>query len=466
MITGLRPFGKLANRTILLVMLVAFVLVGYADLVLSVDRTIPLSPGVLWFVLLGYGMHIIGGLLNRSWRELPATTRERRAAAWLLVGVLPLLMAVVVTLADAAIAAVVGHHDLAGRSVALFALQALVVQAYAWVAVGYGNWPGTVDHYWQVSQRQARDWMMIGVMFAIMIAVARWGHLLTALGAGAWPAVVIAVMLCVLLLPVAQRIIRLDRPIAASGVMDTLAARVDWLPTIRWSGWRGHFGRTTVRTLVIWALAMIYGSVILGFGREHHAVNTASDAYMRGFAMGATFGSTAALWLTPAFAGTLITVMSQQYLLRARRMLLSLPRGELLVLVTPTYTLAISFAATLVVVSPWLGGARYLPLQLIGCGAAALAVVQLLLALNLVVVSYAGLLGNALVFMLLGGIVGGVAGVVDVFQLLARIEFWIALTLGALVLAAAATWLAHWQLATRRNPYRPWPGAGGGWRGA
>ena len=81
LITGLRPFGRVGNTVANLLILAAFVLIGFGDLVVVSEPDMPISPGTLWFVLLVYGLHVAGGLLNRGWRELPVTTRERRAAA-------------------------------------------------------------------------------------------------------------------------------------------------------------------------------------------------------------------------------------------------------------------------------------------------------------------------------------------------------------------------------------------------
>jgi|GEM_PF-2594727 len=471
LITGLRPFGRVGNTVANLVILAAFVLVGFADLVVASEPDMPLSPGTLWFVLLVYGLHVSGGLLNRGWRELPVTTRERRAAAWLMVSGVPLLLAVVVGLADLALASLTRHGGMAGPSVALFALRALVIESYALAAIVLGNWPGTMDHYWQVTQRQARDWLMIGVMFAIMVAVARFGSALAALGGNSWPVALATVVATALLLPLAQRVIRLDRPNTAAGLLGGWADRAGGLPTIRWSGWRGHFGRTTVRVLVIWALAMAYGAAVLAFAQMHQSHLTASAAYKAGFALGATFGASSALWLVPAVVGGMIAAISQQYLLRARVMLLSLPGGDRLVLITPAYSLAVAFAATLLVVSPWLGKDQHLALHLVTGAAVALAAVQGLLALNLGVVSYAGLLRNGAIFAPIGGVVGFAGALVEDgkaawLTIFAQTWFWLALIAAALLLAVVATGLCRWQLSAGRKPYRPWPGAGGGWRGA
>jgi hypothetical protein len=472
MITGLRPFGRLGNAVVNLTIFAAFVLVGFADLLVSAnERDLPFAPGLTWFALLGYGLHIGGGLLNRGWRELPVTTRERRAAAWLLISGVPLLLALAVSAASLVIAVLSHHAGLAGPSLGVFTLRALVVESYALVAITLGNWPGTMDHYWQITQRQARDWLMVGTMIAIMIAATSYGNAVIKMGWTAWPLTLVVVVATGMLLPLAQRVIRLDRPVAPSGLIGTLADRTGWLPIIRWSGWRGHFGRITLRTLVIWTLAMAYFGAVVAFVGAHHARSAASSAYNRGFAIGATFGASSALWVMPAVVGGFIAMISQQYMLRGRLMLLSLPGGDRLVLATPAYSLAIAFAATLLIESPWLGREHDLVLHLIAAAAVALAAVQGLLALNLGVVSYAGLMRNALVFAPIGGLVGFIAamaqdGKVAWLQVFAQAWFWPALTVGALVCAAGATWLCRWQLDAGRNPYRPWPGAGGGWRGA
>jgi hypothetical protein len=146
-------------------------------------------------------------------------------------------------------------------------------------------------------------------------------------------------------------------------------------------------------------------------------------------------------------------------------MLLTLPRGDWLVLVTPGFNAALAFAATLVLVWPYTTGEADLGLKLLVGALFALAFTHVALALNLGVTSYAALLRNGLVVGIAVGGIGASSAFLSLWQRHGTLSLVMLGVASLIVLIAAQSW-CRWQLRRSRGPYRPWPGGADIWRAA
>lgn len=455
--------GDVALMVLLLVFLTLYGLIGMDE----GHKGHHLSGlGMIWFVLLSYILHVGAGLANRTWRVLPVSLRERRAAAWVLVAVLPLLLDLLATLGGAVVIGLIERdHGVAQRALGLFGMRGLAMESYAALAICLGNWPASAAHLSQLDRRQPRDWLMLGVLGLIGVALAIGTDSVMALPGAAPVTSGLAIALCAGLLPVALRMARLDQQPQASGAFDGLAESVTRRYGLRFAGWPGHFARQALRTAGIWVAMAAFVGVFLWLLPAPAATDTADAAFRAGMRAGATLGTASAEWIMPAMAATLIAIMTQQYLFRARLLLLALPRGDVLVMITPLFNASLAFVATLALVWPVViatpGWGEKLGVSLLY----ALAMVHLALALNLRSTSYAHVMANALVL----GVAGGGAGFVGAMAANEpqRVDACLPIVgaMSLVVLVASLVW-CRWQLRHGRSLYRPWPGSAGTWRAA
>jgi hypothetical protein len=422
--------------------------------------------GMIWFVLLSYIFHIGTGLANRAWRVLPVSLRERRAAAWVLVAVLPLVLDLVATLGGAvAIAALEGDHAVAQRALALFGLRGMAMESYAALAICLGNWPASAAYLSQLDRRQPRDWLMLIIAGLLCVALAVGADPIMARPALAPFTSAMAIALCAVLLPISLRLVRLDAQVQPKGAFDGVAETITRRYGLRFAGWPGHFARQALRTAAIWIGMVAFFGVIVWLLPAPASTDTPDAAFRAGMRAGATLGTASAEWIMPAMAAALIAIMTQQYLFRARLMLLTLPRGGLLVMITPLFNASLAWVATLALVWPALIATPGWVEKLVASLLYALAMVHLALALNLRATSYAHVMVNSLVL----GVTGGGAGFVGAMAAHEpqRIEAYLPMigAMSLVVLAGSLVW-CHWQLRHGRSLYRPWPGSAGTWRAA
>jgi hypothetical protein len=178
-----------------------------------------------------------------------------------------------------------------------------------------------------------------------------------------------------------------------------------------------------------------------------------------------SFGMASLVWMIPAMAGALMATMTQQYLLRSRLLLLSLPHGARLIMITPLFNAMLVFVATLGLTWPEISAEPGLGTKLAISGCYGLAMVYTGLACNLGATTYARVLANSLVISLT--LIGAAAmgALASRAPDTARVLLVPIGAVSLVVLAAALVW-CRWQLRHSRALYRPWPGAASGWRAA
>ena len=322
------------------------------------------SLGMIWFVLTAHYLHVTTGLCNKGWRILPVATRERRAAAWMLVSLLPLLLALMSTLVDMGLGAFVGEHDMAVRGLIQFGLRGVSVEAYALIAIVFGTWPESAAGLWQMDRRQPRDWLMYGAMGLIFIAMVMFGDRLAALP-GAGPIVAgLACGLCAVLLPLTLRVIRLDFASLQTGLLDGLSDAVQRRFGLRLSGWSGHFVRELRRTAMFWAWMALVVTITSRLLPAQGGLGTRDAAFREGLRQGMSLGMASLVCVIPAMTAAIIATATQQYFLRSRLLLLSLPQGDRLILITPLFNAMLVFVATLALIGSQLAGEPSLGLKL------------------------------------------------------------------------------------------------------
>jgi hypothetical protein len=178
-----------------------------------------------------------------------------------------------------------------------------------------------------------------------------------------------------------------------------------------------------------------------------------------------SFGMASLVWMIPAMAAALIAISTQQYLLRSRLLLLSLPHGARLIMITPLFNAMLVFVATLGLTWPEISAEPGLGTKLAISGCYGLAMVYTGLACNLGATTYARVLANSLVISLT--LIGAAAmgALASRAPDTARVLLVPIGAVSLVVLAAALVW-CRWQLRHSRALYRPWPGAASGWRAA
>ena len=462
---ALGRIGGIGNPAILVLMVVWLALVGFIGLTSQAKLGHANGLGVIWFVLTAYYLHFATGLCNRGWRMLAATAHERRAAAWMLVSLLPLLVALASTLLDIGLAAFVGESDVARRGLIQFALRGLAMQGYAAMAICFGNWPDTAVAQWQVDRRQPRDWLMYGVMGLITVGMIVYGDRFAALPGAGPTGAILAVGLCALLLPVALRVARLDQQQSSGGTLDGLSDAAQSVFGMRLSGWSGHFVREARRTALLWAW---FAVITLGMSRlvpGPGGLDPHDAAFREGMRQGMTFGMASLVWATPAMAAALLANLTQQYLFRARLLLLSLPHGDRLILLTPLFNAALVFVATFALIRPQIMAEPIWAVKVAASVLYGLAMIYTGFACNLGATTYARVLTNSLVISLPLIGIGAFGAMSKLDPALARSTLVPISGVSLIVLVMALVW-CRWQLRSTRAPYRPWPGAAGGWRTA
>ena len=464
LVGALGPTAGKANPVILGLIVAWLTLIGFIGLMSRAKLGDTAGFAMMWFVMTVYCLHFATGLFNKGWRILPASLRELRAAAWIIVSLLPLVITTLSTLVDIGLAGFVGEHDLARRGLAQFGLRALAMESYALIAICFGNWPGSAATLWWIERRTWRDWMMfLGIL--VIVAGVVLGAGFAQQGAAGWICSAVAVALCVALLPVALRVLRLDQPQSAAGAFDALSDSVQRRFGLKLSGWTGHFVREARRTALFWAwmaLALWGTSRLLP---PAGGLDSRDAAFREGLRQGMSFGMASLVWMIPAMAGALMATMTQQYLLRSRLLLLSLPHGARLIMITPLFNAMLVFVATLGLTWPEISAEPGLGTKLAISGCYGLAMVYTGLACNLGATTYARVLANSLVISL--PLIGAAAmgALASRAPDTARVLLVPIGAVSLVVLAAALVW-CRWQLRHSRALYRPWPGAASGWRTA
>lgn len=224
-------------------------------------------------------------------------------------------------------------------------------------------------------------------------------------------------------------------------------------------GLKGHFIIEPLRVLAVGAGVTLMGAIMV----KAFPLLVEYDGAEGGFSTmieSAVVGS----WVGPAFISMFAVIVNQQISLTRRRVMLSLPRGKLLLLVTP----AINAVLLYVLVTGLFWGGQTSALGWFGLFATGLLVALSLIYLNLAFMLRATnmpelMLGSLvislpIVFSVLAIIIMEINGVTEVSY-----RGWIAL-IAATILAGSLAWCLH-QLKHSRRPYRPWPVGQARWRG-
>jgi hypothetical protein len=220
-----------------------------------------------WAPLAGFQMTAIGifllygntGSANAGWRYLPVTSRDRRAAAWLTVAVLPLALVAVTAAVSLGLASLRfgdGHRVDAWLALAMFGVEGVLAQIMALVLLVFANWPISMQRYWQPGQRALRDWLVYIPSVTIMLGGMLKGGELIHMPGIAVPAAMAALLLCGLGLGAALHMIRLDTSqVDQDGLGDT------WVPDLHLTGVSGHLIGQGMRVAGITALLLALGQI-------------------------------------------------------------------------------------------------------------------------------------------------------------------------------------------------------------
>lgn len=408
--------------------------------------------------LFTYLLYMLTGPINNNWRALPVTAIERRTAVWVHISLLPMMLALLSTLFAVLMSEFVLHAPLFQVAFAIFGVQAVLLQVFALSIVLLANWPDSMSWFWTMGHRQLRDWVVALLFIVAMFVGSLHGSALVALPGIGLPATALAILLCAALLPITRRYARLD--VAQSGSQFTLPELFTG-PVLR--GWGGHFLRQAGFTTAIilgGALPITVASLFIpsSVGNRHNLGSSMS-----------LFDNGPVLALIPAMVGVFVANIGLQYQMRQRRLLLSLPRGGLLLMITPAFNAFLGMFWAVLLLWPiahnhtalW----YYAPMSV----AAGVAMIYFGLALNLRATRYIDLLVGSLAAALPSGMIGGLIGVGvgegrKHHDLIAPHVTLITVASSVTALGAIAT--CRWLIQRSRKPYRPWPLTPSRWRGA
>jgi len=431
--------------------------IGAASFSSKANDHVPLVSAEL-LPLFTYLLYMLTGPINNNWRALPVTATERRTAAWVHVSLVPMLLGLLSTIFTVLMGELVLHIPLLRLAPAIFGVQAVLLQLFALSIVLLANWPDSMAWFWTVSHRQLRDWLVAFLFTVTMLIGLLDGGALVAIPGIGLPATALAILLCAALLPITRRYARLD--LAQSETQFALPALFTG-PVLR--GWSGHFlwqaGFTTAITLG-GALLIVVALQIIPSPLVQH--QRAGDGL-------AILNNGPALALIPVMVGVFVANICLQYQMRQRRLLLSLPRGGLLLMITPVFTALVGIFWTvmlMLLLIPVHAAWWHYALPSIAAG---VAMVYLALALNLRATRYADLLLASLAAGLPSGIIGVLIG--SSFDDGPKHHDFVTphiplITIIACIAALLAIALCRWLIRTSRKPYRPWPLTQSRWRGA
>ena len=228
------------------------------------------------------------GIANAGWLYLPVSDRERRAAAWLIVSVVPLLFVLASCLLAAAAIGIAGRPVDLDSGLSLFGFHGLVAQAMALAAILFGTWPQTLAGFNSLSQRKPNDWVMASSMVGLFVTAAFFGGRFAANGGMGAPLAFAALAASAILLPLTLRFARLEPKAGAEA-----SAKLAWYERRRFSGYRGFFaleaGRSVGFTLLMLA-SVLFMSWMLPF------TTFADNNDDNGLPMAAAFSSS---WIGP-----------------------------------------------------------------------------------------------------------------------------------------------------------------------
>jgi hypothetical protein len=412
-----------------------------------------------WAPLAGFQMTAIGifllygntGSANAGWRYLPVTSRDRRAAAWLTVAVLPLALVAVTAAVSLGLASLRfgdGHRVDAWLALAMFGVEGVLAQIMALVLLVFANWPISMQRYWQPGQRALRDWLVYIPSVTIMLGGMLKGGELIHMPGIAVPAAMAALLLCGLGLGAALHMIRLDTSqVDQDGLGDT------WVPDLHLTGVSGHLIGQGMRVAGITALLLALGQI---FDLAIPAIVPLRPDMAQGLRAGI------GIWNHPAPLALIMVMINLQSMLRQRRLILSLPHGRALMLLHPLFVATLAFAMACVV--HWRDVSAHMQISAIAF-VFVLALAYVYLALNL--------RATRMIEIMLSGMIAGIPVGFVVFLAIDTAskgtfgQIWgptIALA-SLCVLALALAACVH-GVNTSRRPYRPWPVAVNRWRGA
>ncbi|HEY6813998.1 MAG TPA: hypothetical protein VI168_00530 [Croceibacterium sp.] len=443
---GALRLGSVGTELALLLGLVAFLALNNAAALGSGSKP-ALSHGGLLLAMLTYLLFAWTGPANAGWHRLPVSRDERGAAAWLLVGVIPLLLDLVSCLL-AALLLRIGDRSLdANHLLTLFGLQGLLTQGMAGATIVFGQWPQTRSRFLTVSGRKPAGWLMVCMIGILLIGGALVaGSVEAPEGLGVF-ATLATLAVGAALLPLSTRFARLDPPLA--GDRTELHA---WHERLRLSGWSGHFSRETTRSLAVAGFVVISGLIVLElmpFAEVGHRPGAVPPPPLR--------SAFAQAWAGPALTGAFAAAASSLLLMRQRRTVLCLPGGELLVLLTPAYCALLGFLPVAFALTPVEVAAPSMWLGQVATGAlVALALAYALLAGMLRSTTTAQVLLTGIAVTMAGSLLGAVAliaatlpGGTD------TVTPWVASASAlALIVGFGACVL---QLRRSRGPYQLWP---------
>jgi len=409
--------------------------------------------GVEFLCFLTMFTYMMSGPANNGWRFLPVTSADRRAAAWINVSLLPLVVALVSSVAGG------------GLALAIFGVVGLLVQVLATTCILVGSWPDNFGWWMQAGQRGPREWA-ISVMFgACMLGGMLGGGRLIAIPGIGLPSALLAVGLCAVNYGLAQRFARLDGTTGAR-VPDRRSPAYLRLPVLHLRGWSGHFIGQAARTALI---IMAGGLWLYLMGRFLPAVaphGNGDGDFNKGLRVGMSFGITsAAPQFVPAGAACFAAMIMTQYLLRSRRLLLTLPQGKLLVLVTPAFNAGLSFALVAGLMAHSITAQPGWPVHLAVSGLCALAFIYAFYVLQLRVTRVFDIMLNALAVGFPIGVIGYFVGAEMAHPHSLSINPAL-VSLAAVIVLALSLYACVWLLRFSRKPYRPWPLVQSRWRGA
>lgn len=437
--------GSLWKELLTLLVLLAFLMLGNLLALGSGTRALVSNSGLL-LVMLTYALFAWTGSANAFWRRLPVSRGTRQTAAWIVVSAVPLLANLVSCLLSAAVLDLAGHAVDLDHLLALIGFQGLLAQGMALVAVLIGDWPGDLGRFMVVSERKRSDWLMVSIMMMLVIGGGFFGSQIAAPRGLGLVASVSAFSLSAALLPLGRRFARLD-----PAHTEARPVRPAWYERLRLSGWSGHFVLETARSLAAGG-ALVIGLVVMsalpfpGAPPGEHGPGP--------LPMLEAFSSNG---LGPAMFSLVAVLLGLQHLMRHRRLLLTLPRGDLLLMVTPAYNALLIFLPLAVVMAPREPGGWDLWLIHIATGA--------LVALGLAYAFLAAMLRATTTLQVLvpGAVLGLPISVLLVVALIVNdrpdIAGYVnlaAATAGGLLLVGSLV-MCLTQLRGSRNPYRPWP---------
>ena len=403
--------------------------------------------GVEFLCFLTMFTYMMSGPANNGWRFLPVTSADRRAAAWINVSLLPLVVALVSSVAGG------------GLALAIFGVVGLLVQVLGTTCILVGSWPDNFGWWMQAGQRGPREWVISAVLLVCMLGGMLGGGRLIVIPGIGLPSALLALGLCSANYGLAQRFARLD------GTTGERVPNRQWLPDLHLRGWSGHFiGQAARLTLIVMAIGAWLAftvKVVPSLTGQHLGAVDLGNALR----LSPITGTGAATEYMPAMAAVFTAMMMTQYLLRSRRLLLTLPQGKLLVLVTPAFNATLTFIAVACLMGRDITAQPGWPVHLALGGLCALAFTYAFYALQLRVTRVFDIMLSSFAITIPIGVISFIF--VDAQEHHRSLSINPAfVSLAAVIVLALSLYACVWLLRFSRKPYRPWPLVQSRWRGA